>query len=177
MRALELRRHAERDPEADRLSPEGQRHAEEVGRNLPGGYAALYSSPARRAAETVAWLLRGLGQPLPEQHAVVEGLASPVEERWRAAAKAARSGRIDAIERQDGELVREEAPRLAGVARELVASIPEGGRGLAVGHTPLIEATVYVVTGSVIEPLGECDGVLLEEDAGEIRLAEEYRGR
>ena len=177
MRALEMRRHAERDPEADRLSAEGQRHAEEVGRNLPGGYTAVYSSPAKRAAETMAWFLRGLGQPLPEQHAVVSALVSPVEDRWRAAGKAAGSSRIDAIERRDPELVREESERLAAVARELLNSIPEGGRGLAVGHGPLIEATVYGLVGTVIEPLGECDGVLLEEDRGEVRLAEEYRGR
>ncbi|HEX2030181.1 MAG TPA: histidine phosphatase family protein [Actinomycetota bacterium] len=177
MRALELRRHAERAPDADGLSPEGQRHAEAVGRNLPGGYAAVYTSPAKRAAETVAWFLRGLGQPLPEQHAVVEGLGSPVEDRWRGAAKAAGSSRIDAIERQDPDLVRQETRRLAAVARELLGSVPDGGRGLAVSHTPLIEATVYGLAGTAIEPLGECDGVLLEEQGGQVRLAEEYRGR
>ena len=76
MRALELRRHAPRDPDADRLSPEGQAMAERVGRDLPGGYGAIFCSPAKRAAETVAWFLRGLGQQLPHVHAVVDGLGA-----------------------------------------------------------------------------------------------------
>ena len=177
MRALELRRHAPRDPEADRLSPEGRRLAEEVGRDLPGGYAVLFSSPAKRAAETVAWFLRGLGQQLPGGHGVTEGLGSAVEDRWRAAAKAAGTGRIDAVRRQDPGLVDEESRRLAAGVRELLKHVPEAGRGLAVGHSPLIEAAVHGLTGQVIDPLKECEGVLLEEDGGEIRLTGEYRRR
>lgn len=129
MRALELRRHAPRDPDADRLTAEGRTLAEEVGRNLPGGYAAVFTSPAHRAAETAAWFLRGLGQQLPEDHGVSEGLASPVEDRWRAAAKAAGSGRIDVVRDQDPGLVQDESRRLADAARGLLAASPkEGGR-------------------------------------------------
>lgn len=175
MRALEVRRHAKRDHDGDRLSEEGQRQAEQVGRDLPGGYAAVFSSPARRAAETVAWMLRGLGQRLPESHGVSDALASPVEDRWRAAGKAAGTSRVDALERVDPELVREEAARLGAGLRELLAAVPEGGRGLAVGHSPLIEAGVYGLTGRVIEPLAECEGVLLEQEHGEVSLAEELR--
>jgi broad specificity phosphatase PhoE len=177
MRALELRRHAPRDKEEDRLTPEGQRLAEEVGRELPGGYAAVFTSPAKRAAETVAWFLRGLGQPLPDQHGVIEGLASAVEDRWRTAGKASGTGRIDDIEKTDRDLVEQESARLGGLVRDLLASLPEDSRGLAVGHSPLIEAGVFGVTGTVIEPLDECEGVLIEGDAEEVRLTEEYRRR
>jgi broad specificity phosphatase PhoE len=175
MRALELRRHAPRDKEADTLTPDGQSLAEEVGRNLPGGYSVVYTSPAKRAAETVAWFLKGLGQPLPDQHGVTEGLSSPVEDRWRASAKAGGSGRIDQVEAVDRELVEQESRRLAAATRELLASVPDDARGLAVGHSPLIEAAVYGLTGQVVEPLAECEGVLLEEEGGEVRLAREYR--
>jgi broad specificity phosphatase PhoE len=175
VRALELRRHAPRDPEADRLSPEGRRLAEETGRDLPGGYAVLFSSPAKRAAETAAWFLRGLGQRLPGGHGVSEGLGSAMEDRWRAAAKAAGTGRVDAVRRQDPELVDEESQRLAGGVRELLAHVPEGGRGLAVGHSPLIEAAVLGLTGRVVDPLKECEGVLLEDHGDDVRLAGEYR--
>jgi broad specificity phosphatase PhoE len=175
VRALELRRHAPRDPQADRLSPEGSRLAEEVGRDLPGGYAVAFTSPARRAAETVAWFLRGLGQQLPGSHGVSDGLGSPVEDRWRAAAKAAGTGRLDAIRRQDPDLVDEESRRLSAGVRELLTHVPEGARGLAVGHSPLIEAAVHGLTAQVIEPLSECEGVLLEEEGGDVRLAAEYR--
>lgn len=176
MRALELRRHSLREPDADALSEEGRVLALHVGKDLPGGYAAIYTSPARRAAETVAWLLRGLGQQLPQDHGASDGLGSPVEDRWRATAKAAGSGRIDAIREQDAELLDRESRRLGAAARDLLASLPEDGRALAVGHSPLIEAAVFGVTGHVIEPLQECEGVLLEQDDdGRIRLASEYR--
>ena len=75
MRTLELRRHAHRDPAADRLSRQGRAQAQSVGATLAGGYSVVFVSPAERAAETVAWLLRGLGEQLPA-HAVVPGLAA-----------------------------------------------------------------------------------------------------
>ena len=65
MRTLELRRHAQRDPAADRLSKQGRAQAQSVGTTLAGGYSAVFVSPAQRAAETVAWRLRGLGEQLP----------------------------------------------------------------------------------------------------------------
>jgi broad specificity phosphatase PhoE len=175
VRALELRRHAPRDPDADALSEQGRALALSVGKDLPGGYAAVFTSPARRAAETAAWFLRGLGQQLPQDHGVAEGLASPVEDRWRSAARAAGTGRIDAVRERDPELVEEESTRLAEAVRELLAQIPEGGRGLAVGHSPLIEAAALGLTGAVIEPLSECEGILVEEEGGRVRLAAEYR--
>jgi broad specificity phosphatase PhoE len=175
VKALELRRHAPRDPEGDRLSPEGQALAERVGRELPGGYAVVFTSPARRTAQTAAWFLRGLGQKLPADHGVTESLASTAEDRWRKAAKAAGSSGIDAIRAEDRALVDEEAPRLAAGVRHLLAEIREGGRGLAVGHSPLIEAAVFGLTGAVIDPLGECEGVVIEEADDRIRLGREYR--
>jgi broad specificity phosphatase PhoE len=176
VRALELRRHSLREPDADALSEEGRVLALHVGKDLPGGYAAIYTSPAKRAAETVAWLLRGLGQQLPQDHGVSEGLGSPVEDRWRSAAKAASTGRIDAIREHDAELVDQESRRLGSAARDLLASLPGDGRALAVGHSPLIEAAVFDITQRVIEPLRECEGVLLEQDDdGQIGLASEYR--
>jgi broad specificity phosphatase PhoE len=175
VRALELRRHAPRDPEADRLTAGGAVLAEEVGRSLPGGYDALFTSPAKRAAETAAWFLRGLRQQLPAQHGIVEGLASTVEDGWRSAAKAAGTGRIDAVRERDPELVDTDSARLADAVRQILTGLPEGGRGLVIGHSPMIEAAVYGLTGEVVEPLKECEGVLLEEEEGHVRLAQEYR--
>ncbi len=146
MRSLEVRRHAQRDPKADRLSPEGRAQAEDVGRSLAGGYAVVFVSSAERAAETAAWFLRGLGEQLPP-HGVIPGLAGKGE---------------------DGEAPQE----LAKVVRGLLERVPEGGRGLAVGHTPLIETAVVGLTGLEIAPLGECEGVLLTEDGGTITVEE-----
>src|SRR5438874_2376550 len=138
MRELELRRHAARARDEDALSREGRIQAEDVGRTLGATYARVFVSPARRAAETAAWFLRASGQRLPD-HAVVSGLASEEEERWRAAAKAAGSSRIDAVMREDPRLVEDESARLARVVEDLMGRVPDGARALAVGHAPLIE--------------------------------------
>jgi phosphohistidine phosphatase SixA len=147
MRSLELRRHANRDPTADRLSAEGILQADDVGRTLSGGYAVVFVSPAQRAAETVARFLRSLGEQLPP-HDVVPGLAG----------------------QEPGDPT---AEGMARTVRELLAQVPEGGRGLAVGHTPLIERAAEGLSASSIEPLAECEGILVEQDdAGRLRVEE-----
>jgi broad specificity phosphatase PhoE len=173
MKELELRRHAERAEDADALSPDGRAHAESVGRTLPTDYGVVFVSPAKRAAETVAWFLRGSGQPVPS-HAVVAGLASDVEDRWRTAAKAAGSSRMDVLATEDAELVTDESARLARLVRdELFGRIPDGMKALAVGHSPLIEAAVYGLLNLVVEPLRECEGIhLTMDEQGELRVQE-----
>lgn len=172
MRTVEFRRHAEREKDADALSPEGRAHAENVGRTLATDYTAVFVSSAKRAAETMALFLRGSGQQLPA-HAVIPGLLSDEEDRWRSAGKAAGSSRVDAIAREDAELIERESDRLKSVIEDLFERVPEGARALAVGHTPLIEAAVYALTGVVIEPLEECEGVALTRgDSGDYRLEE-----
>ena len=146
MKSLELRRHAPREPDEDKLSKDGQALALHVGKDLPGGYVAVFTSPAMRAAETAAFFMRALGQQLPQIHGVSKELASS------------------------------DPDELAEGVRSILAEIPEGGRGLAVGHTPLIERVVEALTGTKVAPLRECEGVLLQEVDGEIRLEAEYRG-
>jgi len=137
VRTLELRRHARRDPTADRLSPEGRAQAQALGAALTGGYAMVFISPAQRVAETVAWILRGLGEQLPA-HAVIPGLSGADN---------------------DGSPL-----AMAGVVTALLDAVPEDGRGLAVSHTPLIERAVLGLTAREIELLGECEGVLLTKE-------------
>lgn len=109
----------------------------------------MFVSPAQRAAETVAHILRALNQRLPP-HDVVAGLAG---------------------EGTDGS-----PEQLGRVLGELLARVPDGGRGLAVGHTPLIEQAVEGLTGRAVDPLAECEGVLLTEprpglvDVRELRI-------
>lgn len=134
MKTLELRRHASRDPTADRLSEQGREQARGVGASLAGGYSVIFVSPATRAAETVAWFLRGLGEQLPS-HAVIPGLAA---------------------KDNDGSPL-----AMAGVVTALLDSVPEDECGLAVSHTPLIERAVLGLTAEEIEPLGECEGIRL----------------
>lgn len=137
MRTLEVRRHARRDPAADRLSEAGRAQAEDVGRDLTAAYDVVFVSPAQRAAETVAWMLRGRRAQLPP-HAVVPGLAA---------------------KDNDGS-----ALAMAGVLSALLDAVPEEGRGLAISHTPLIERAVLGLVAREIDPLAECEGVVLSKD-------------
>lgn len=147
MKAIELRRHARRDPTADRLSAEGRAQAEDVGRGAQGPYVAVFVSPAERAAETAAWFLRGAGQQLPD-HAVIPGLA----------------GRDASGGSPDG---------MAAGVQSLLDRLPDGGRALAISHTPLVEHAALGITGREIAPLGECEGILVEEaDDGSLSVVE-----
>jgi broad specificity phosphatase PhoE len=157
---IDLRRHAHRSRDADALDAEGRAQAEAVGRSIPTDYAAVFVSPAQRAAETATLFLRSSGQA-KLQHVVVPGLSSEAEDRWRAAAKKASSSGIDGIASADPELVREESARLAEVVAGLFERLPEESRALAVGHGGLIEAAVLGLLGTSMEPLAECEGVRL----------------
>ena len=147
MKVLELRRHARRDPDADRLSAEGRAAAEDVGRASEVRFDAVFTSPAQRAAETVAWILRGMHAALPPEHAVVPGLAG---------------------QGTDGSPV-----QLARVVADVFDAVPDGGRGLAISHTPIVEKATEGLTGQHVEPLAELEGVeLTQHDDGAIGLRE-----
>ena len=81
------------------------------------------------------------------------GLRSPVEDRWRQAAKAAGKGaNLDAIRAVDPDLVERESFLLGSALRQVVQALPEGGRALVVGHSPTNEAAVLGLAGQVIPP-------------------------
>jgi phosphohistidine phosphatase SixA len=147
MRRLELLRHAKRDPDADRLSAAGRAQAEDVGRAATAGYDAVYVSPAERAAETAAWILRGSGRQLPS-HGVVPGLAG----------KDASGGTPEGM---------------AEGVRALLAALPDGGLGLAISHTPFVERAMIGLTGREPAPFAECEGILVRQtDDGRIEVEE-----
>ena len=147
MRRLELRRHAKRDPEADRLTSEGRAQAEDVGRARGVRYEAVFVSPAERAAETAAWILQGAGHQLPE-HAVIPGLAG----------KDASRGTPEGM--------------AAGV-RALLDRVPDDGDGLAISHTPFVERAMEGLTGVEPAPFAECEGIAVTlDDAGRVAVEE-----
>ena len=149
MRRLELRRHARRDPSADRLSDAGRAQAEDVGRSVAGhAYACVFVSPAERAAETAAWILRGAHASLPTDHAVIPGLAG------KDASGGSPQGMADGV-------------------RALLDRVPEGGLGLAISHTPFVERAALGLTGREPDPFAECEGILVSvDDAGAIAVEE-----
>jgi phosphohistidine phosphatase SixA len=145
---LELRRHAPRDGTHDSLSARGRAMAEDVGRARGLRYDAVFVSPAERAAETAAWILRGAGQQLPPGHAVIPGLAG-----------------------QDASGGSPEG--MAAGVRALLDQVPEGGIGLAISHTPLVERAAAGLTGTEVAPMRECEGLLITRaDDGAITVDE-----
>ncbi len=147
MRRIELRRHARRDPNLDRLSPEGRAQAEDVGRAASATYDVVFVSPAERAAETAAWILRGAGQQLPD-HAVIPGLAG----------KEASGGSPEGM---------------ASGVRALLEQVPEDGRGLAISHTPFVERAAFGLTGDEVDPFAECEGIVVTAlDDGTVTVVE-----
>lgn len=165
MRWIDLLRHTDND--GDKLTPEGIAAAEAIGRErLSPPYVLFGSTGAGRATEMVEILRRIVGQedvPVTE----VGGLRSSVEDRWRAAAKAAGKGAdVEAIRAFDPDLVDKESMLLGGALRGVFDVLPDGGRALVVGHSPTNEAAVLGLAGAAVGLLGKGEGVRVVEDGG-----------
>jgi hypothetical protein len=103
--------------------------------------------------------------------ATVPGLRSSVEDRWRAAAKAAGKGAtLELMRSVDPDLVEKESMLLGGALRAVFDSLPEGGRALVVGHSPTNKAAVLGLAGEVVNPLGKGDAVIVVEDHGNFHI-------
>jgi phosphohistidine phosphatase SixA len=147
MKTLELRRHARRDPTADRLSPAGRSEAEDAGRASARVFDVVFVSPAQRAAETAAWFLRGAGAQLSD-HAVIPGLAG----------HDASGGSPDGM--------------AAGI-RALLDRVGAGGCALVISHSPFVERAALGLTGREAEPMAELEGLLItQSDEGAITVQE-----
>jgi broad specificity phosphatase PhoE len=168
-KSIELRRHTDND--GDVLTPEGTRAALEIGRRLAHDYALLVSSGAQRATQTLACFAAVLGSPVPDGAVVEPALRSEREDRWRELFREAGSGELARMQAVDPAFVGEEAARLADGLRRILDALPDGGRALAVGHSPTNEVAVLGLTGEVIAPLAKGAGVVVvDEGAGRFRV-------
>jgi broad specificity phosphatase PhoE len=167
-RYVELRRHTDND--GDALTDDGVRAALKVGRSLTGNYDLLVSSGAQRATQTLACFACALGEPVPGGAVVEDGLRSRVEDRWRDAYQRAGSGDLASLRDADPDLVREDSAELAAALGRVLEQLPDGGRALAVGHSPTNEAAVLGLTGTIIEPMGKGAGVLVVAEGDETRV-------
>lgn len=161
-RSVELRRHTAN--EGDALTPEGIEAAVAIGRTLKGGYDLLVSSGAQRATQTLACFLAGLGARLDSGVTVDARFRSEVEDKWFEAYKKTGAGDLESFKKADPELVESEAARFGGALRDLFDALPEGGRALVVGHSPMNEVAVYALTGKIVPPISKGAGVLVTAD-------------
>ena len=165
-RTLEIRRHTD-DTDGDRLSPMGVTEALRLGREeLAGPYAVAVSSGAQRATQTIACMLAGLGQSVPQGVVVDPGFRSEREDEWRAAYREVGSGHLDDLCRTAPELVDEDGAVLAAALRRALERLEEGERALVVGHSPTSEAAVRALTDVVVAPLGKGESVVVTTDGG-----------
>jgi broad specificity phosphatase PhoE len=167
-RYVELRRHT--DSDGDVLTEDGVRAALEIGRRLAGPYALLVSSGAQRATQTLACFACVLARPVSGGVIVEPRLRSDVEDRWRAAYQTAGSGELSALREADPELAREDSERLADGLRRIIERLSDGGRDLAVGHSPANEAAVFGLSGQLVAPISKGAGVLVVADGDRARV-------
>lgn len=170
---VELRRHTAAD--GDVLTPEGVRHALDVGTTQDRGYDLAVSSGAQRATQTLACILAGSGTRVPGGVVVDARFKSEVEDRWRAAYNTAGAGDLASFLRVDSDLVENEAVLLGRALRECFDGLPEGGSALVIGHSPMHEVAVYGLTGDVVEPLSKGAGILVTEEDGHYRVEPVHR--
>ena len=165
---LELRRHTDND--GDELTAAGIAAAIEIGGRLTGGYDAIWSSGAQRATQMAGCLLAGLGRQVRGGVIVETGLRSQREDEWRAAYRAAGAGDLESLLRVAPDLVNEDAALLGAALRSILDRLDEGGRALAIGHSPTNEAAVYGLTGVIVAPVGKGAGVLIIENVNEFAV-------
>lgn len=167
-KVVELRRHT--DADGDVLTTEGVRAAVEIGRTIEGDFDMLISSGAQRATQTLACFLAGMGQTAAGGVVVDTGFRSAVEERWFEAARQAEGKDLEAFRKVDADLVEKESALLGSALREVFRSLPDGGRALVVGHSPVTEAAVLGLTGELVAPIAKGGGVRVTEDGGRYRV-------
>jgi broad specificity phosphatase PhoE len=167
-RYVELRRHT--DSDGDALTEDGVRAALDIGRRLAGDYALLVSSGAQRATQTLACFACVLREPVSGGAVVEAGLRSRAEDRWREAYQRSGSGDLASLREADPDLVEEDSAVLGAALRRVLERLPEGGRALAVGHSPTNEAAVLGLTGSIVEPIGKGAGVIVVAEGHQTRV-------
>lgn len=167
-KTVELRRHTASD--GDVLTTEGVEAALAIGERLSSRYDLIVSSGAQRATQTIACFLAGRGAKVAGGVIVDPSFRSEREDRWFAAARASGGGDIEAFKAADPDLVLDEAKRFGDALRSVFALLPDDGRALVVGHSPMNECAVYGLTGRVVPPVSKGAGVLVVERDGSFEV-------
>lgn len=166
---VELRRHT--DNEGDYLTDDGVAAAVTLGSELKPHYDRFVSSGAQRATQTLACFIAAGTARSPGGVIVDDRFKSENEDRWKDAYKRAGAGDIESFRRADPDLVDKESGLFARALEDLFKGLPEGGRGIVVGHSPMQEAAVWGLTGEAVGPLGKGEGVLvIQDDDGSYRV-------
>lgn len=173
MKKVEIRRHALKDSgtRKDMLSPEGIEQARKAGAEMKNkGYTHVVITQLFRTPQTAAAMAEGAGD-----FAAAYVIVSPALFTKRMDELVAYVKEHGAVVKPEIPLIQEEARRMADEFVHLVAGLPENAHTLAIGHSPLTEIMILGLTGRVVSPLKECEGVILTFDGANWTIEEEIR--
>jgi broad specificity phosphatase PhoE len=168
-KSIELRRHTESD--GDVLTADGVKAAVRIGGSLRGPYDLVVSSGAQRATQTAACLLAGMPGFVVGGVVVDDSFRSEDEDRWREIYATTRNPDLESFLAADYAFVAAEARRFTDALHRVSAHISEGGKGLVVGHSPMLEAAVWGATEQTIRALGKGEGTVLVHADGAFTVA------
>ena len=166
MRILEIRRHARRERPAQHLIQRGVEMARRLGKGL-GPFDRVVSSPLPRCVETAVAMGFAVDEDCPGlAGADVRGETVPEVSDMDWDAGCAGFARLYAR----GDPFATFANAQASLWREIARSLPEGGRGLIVGHGGFIEAGAVAAFPSADHAawgrtMRHCEGVLVHFEA------------
>ena len=176
MKTLEFRRHSLKG-QSGMLSPAGIEYARKIGaEQLKGkGFTVVVTTVHLRTSQTVCAFIEGAGDFAIKDHIVEAGLC-PLDKAalWNVLFNRSEQS-LEALLATDPTFVRAEARSMAEAVKRIVDGLPKDSKVLIVSHGVLTEATVYGLTGQILQPLRECEGCELEVNDGEYRVTNEFR--
>ena len=182
MKQVELRRHSLRGPSGD-LTEEGVSLARKAARRAGASYDAFRSSPARRARQTAA-AFGGMEIKVDPRLGLLPGAElAPYDGRVHAVMETRRLGLLGAylaIPEVHG-ILRRKGQAVLEAIQEMAATLPEGGRALAISHGGTIEPAALMARGGEFElsriggEIGECEGARFDLEGGKIVAVEILR--
>jgi len=180
MKRIELYRHSiKTQPGNADLSPDGVTLAEKIGEGLRGkAFTHLFVSSLKRTQDTMDAFARAAGDFPHVPYAVFlphtsvsntqEGLSL-----WSGACNRAEhrgEDKMRAALKEEPEIAQRVAKEGAESFRRFVEQLPDGACALVVDHSPFLELVVYGLFDVVMKQLGFCEGFVIEEHDGVLKL-------
>lgn len=147
----------------DRLTETGIEAAVALGTELAGlEFSVAVTSGAQRTAQTAAGILAAGRLTVTQGVHVHDGFALADPDSWNQAIDDAGGPGIVGIRAAAPDLVSAAAASLAEAIAWTCARLDDGGHGLVVSHSPLIELAVWELTGSAPEPFARGQWVTVD---------------
>lgn len=186
MKRIQFCRHSIKQGPGDTdLSDAGIRLAQRIGSSFLRGknFSQVFTSSLKRTRDTAVEFMRGAGDfPQLSLQVFPPGAdAGGTEEAmnlWGGVCNEAEHAGQDMLQaalQKEGKVAHEIAEMSAASFKKWIASLPDGANVLVVGHSPFLELMVYGLFGIVLPQLLYCEGFIITEDCGVLRLESPIR--